>query len=411
VVHFVHRDQLTEGLSPPRSCPCRAHGADVDGSPVVVVGNRYVGFAADAASTTPVTTVVAWETIERANPDWRIAALEEALMRRFERDAPAPPARPKTSSSGSIILEPPAPIAGRDVLVVADAGVPFWKMGRLLFTAESVGARTTLGVWDGKRLRRGPTPGWRGDGSAACVPLTLRERTSGAGVELGRNSIAVAVSGAACVAGADHAEALRAVVKKAGQKLCVDAKVLVDDDVLWQPIVDDTRVLAEHGLSLVLRVPGLSTPSSCVPFEVALKSAEPLKAVAPGASVGLGPGRGMGGVPSTIVFDGALSRADISAVVSASLPAIRECYDAELARDPKLEGKLSMSWTIGPDGSTSKTKAAENTFQTKAGAAVETCVTGIVAKMKFPHPKGGGNVQVTYPFVFANSPPLPRGGL
>lgn len=97
---------------------------------------------------------------------------------------------------------------------------------------------------------------------------------------------------------------------------------------------------------------------------------------------------------ATIVFDG----------VGASLPAIRQCYDAELAKDATLEGKLTMSWTIGPNGSTSNARAAQSTFGTKGGATVETCVRGVVAKMRFPHPVGGGNVQVTaYPLVFANS--------
>jgi len=31
---------------------------------------------------------------------------------------------------------------------------------------------------------------------------------------------------------------------------------------------------------------------------------------------------------------------------------------------------------------------------------VASCVAGVIKKIEFPKPKGGGNVQVNYPFVF-----------
>lgn len=376
-------------------------GVDPDGSPVVFVGVRYVGLAANAATTTPVTTVAAWENIDRANPNWRLAVLDEALSRRFEQDdlAVPPKAKPKpkaTLSGGAISLEPQAPIDGRDLLVVADARVPFWKVQRVLYAAESLGARVTIGLSDGKRLRRGPVLERRA-GPTPCLPLTLLELPFGTAVEFG--TTAVAGPTGACIAGDDHADVVRATLKAAGKKLCVGAKAFVDDEAPWQRIADDARVLSQHGLSVVLMSPpdfGLPLPpraSSCVPLAAALTA---------GGEV-----RGLGWpapVKATIVFDGALSKDEIRAVVTASLPAIRQCYDAELAKDATLEGTLTMSWTIGPNGSTSNARAAQNTFGTKGGATVETCVRGVVAKMRFPHPVGGGNVQVTaYPLVFANS--------
>ena len=34
---------------------------------------------------------------------------------------------------------------------------------------------------------------------------------------------------------------------------------------------------------------------------------------------------------------------------------------------------------------------------------IEQCVQRIIQRLKFPTPKGGGVVNVTYPFVFSNS--------
>jgi hypothetical protein len=182
-------------------------GVDPDASPVVFVGVRYVGLAANAATTTPVTTVAAWENIDRANPNWRLAVLDEALSRRFEQDDLAVPPKAKaTLSGGAISLEPQAPIDGRDLLVVADARVPFWKVQRVLYAAESLRRGPVL------ERRAGPTP---------CLPVTLLELPFGTAVEFG--TTAVAGPTGACIAGDDHADVVRATLKAAGKKLCVGA--------------------------------------------------------------------------------------------------------------------------------------------------------------------------------------------
>jgi hypothetical protein len=46
---------------------------------------------------------------------------------------------------------------------------------------------------------------------------------------------------------------------------------------------------------------------------------------------------------------------------------------------------------------------SQNTFSGGSAQPIEQCVTRIIQRLKFPSPKGGGQVVVTYPFVFSAS--------
>ena len=59
-----------------------------------------------------------------------------------------------------------------------------------------------------------------------------------------------------------------------------------------------------------------------------------------------------------------------------------------------------MRFTIAPNGQVAKVKIAESGLD---DAAVEGCLTGVMKTLRFPQPKGGGVVVVTYPFVFAQT--------
>ena len=58
-------------------------------------------------------------------------------------------------------------------------------------------------------------------------------------------------------------------------------------------------------------------------------------------------------------------------------------------------------WVITSAGDVTNAEAAQNTFASAAATSVEQCVTRIVQRMKFPAPKGDGQVVVTYPLVFS----------
>lgn len=94
---------------------------------------------------------------------------------------------------------------------------------------------------------------------------------------------------------------------------------------------------------------------------------------------------------------GALSKEVIDAMVRSHMSSIKDCYQRELDEHPHLEGKLVVRFVIEKDGSVSSatTKATELN-----NANVEACVNAVFMTMKFPEPRGGGIVIVSYPFQF-----------
>lgn len=76
---------------------------------------------------------------------------------------------------------------------------------------------------------------------------------------------------------------------------------------------------------------------------------------------------------------------------------IRFCYESELTRDPSLAGKVTVSWTIAGTGEVEAAVIAESGL---SNAKVEDCIVNRVSRWRFAEPKGGGEVRVTFPWVF-----------
>lgn len=94
---------------------------------------------------------------------------------------------------------------------------------------------------------------------------------------------------------------------------------------------------------------------------------------------------------------GSLDKELIRQVIQRNRGQIRYCYESLLNRFPKLGGKVSVKFIISATGAV----ATSNVAQSTAGNSdLETCVAGRVRTWKFPEPKGGGSVIVTYPFIF-----------
>jgi len=106
------------------------------------------------------------------------------------------------------------------------------------------------------------------------------------------------------------------------------------------------------------------------------------------------------GPPKKERFEGGLSREEIQRTVVVVMPDIKGCYEAALNRDPNLAGRITLKWVIAGDGTVTTILIEKTTF---ADPMVENCVIGILRRQRFPTPKGGGIVNVTYPFVFSNS--------
>ena len=97
---------------------------------------------------------------------------------------------------------------------------------------------------------------------------------------------------------------------------------------------------------------------------------------------------------------GSLDKELIRQVIKRNVNQIRYCYESQLTRYPKLEGKVSVKFVISASGAVASSQVAGSTA---GNAELETCVAGRVRTWMFPKPKGGGVVIVTYPFVFKQS--------
>ncbi|TMA91483.1 MAG: AgmX/PglI C-terminal domain-containing protein [Deltaproteobacteria bacterium] len=105
--------------------------------------------------------------------------------------------------------------------------------------------------------------------------------------------------------------------------------------------------------------------------------------------IGLGPGK-----PEVV---GSIDPELIRKVVHDHRAQIRTCYETQLTTRPNLAGKLVSAWTIDPAGAVTEARTQESTLRDRA---VETCVAARIKTWRFPIPKGGGEVFVTYPFIF-----------
>ncbi len=95
--------------------------------------------------------------------------------------------------------------------------------------------------------------------------------------------------------------------------------------------------------------------------------------------------------------EGGLPREEILRVVRRHQSEVKFCYESALQQDASLSGKVAMLWVIGASGEVVDVKVAESSL---GSAAVEGCLLDRVGKWRFPEPKDGGSVTVTFPWVF-----------
>jgi TonB family protein len=90
----------------------------------------------------------------------------------------------------------------------------------------------------------------------------------------------------------------------------------------------------------------------------------------------------------------------VTAEVKKRIAAIKICYEQQLRRNPGLQGKVTVQFTIEQSGTISKANATENTTN---DPAVASCVVDAVKRFRFNPGPEGGSVTYSYPFVFAPS--------
>ena len=119
------------------------------------------------------------------------------------------------------------------------------------------------------------------------------------------------------------------------------------------------------------------------------------------AAKDLGKGKGAtvsGRIQSgTLEVDGNLSSEVIAKTVRSRITAIRNCYEAALKRDPKLKGRIVITFTIGSNG---RVKSLEVESSTISDPSVADCIISRMRMWSFPKPDGG-DVTASYPFIFS----------
>jgi TonB family protein len=78
---------------------------------------------------------------------------------------------------------------------------------------------------------------------------------------------------------------------------------------------------------------------------------------------------------------------------------IRYCYQRELTKNPGLKGRIVVKFVIAANGTVSKAYIKSSSMGSEG---VESCIAGRFRRFKFPEPKGGGIVIVSYPFIFSS---------
>lgn len=116
-----------------------------------------------------------------------------------------------------------------------------------------------------------------------------------------------------------------------------------------------------------------------------------------GGKVGKG---GVGLIEEESNVIGGLDREEIASYIRTQLGQILYCYERQLSANKDLFGKVSVKFTISGTGKV-ETQAVSDT--TLKNATVEGCMLNKIASWKFPTPRGGTKVIVTYPFLFKST--------
>jgi hypothetical protein len=127
-----------------------------------------------------------------------------------------------------------------------------------------------------------------------------------------------------------------------------------------------------------------------------------------GTGQGYGVGGGRGGlrgrtaaVPSVSIgqptSSGDLDKAIIRRYINRNLAKIQYCYEKQLLAKPTLAGTVQTQFFITPAG------IVASSTGNGVDPEVSSCVADVIKNIEFPKPKGGGSVQVNYPFIFRSS--------
>jgi hypothetical protein len=104
--------------------------------------------------------------------------------------------------------------------------------------------------------------------------------------------------------------------------------------------------------------------------------------------------------------DEGLTKDEVARVIHAHLNEIRFCYENAILKNPELAGKVLVDFKINPNGAVPNAGVAESSMEGRTpagnsgGGAVGSCLVAKLRNWKFPQPRGGVFVAVSYPFIF-----------
>jgi MYXO-CTERM domain-containing protein len=97
--------------------------------------------------------------------------------------------------------------------------------------------------------------------------------------------------------------------------------------------------------------------------------------------------------------DGELDKDIIRRIVRAHVNEVRSCYNAGLARNSKIRGRVVVDFTIAGTGKVESPTIAETAI---TDVAVGECIAKAFGRWSFPKPQDGGSVKVSYPLTLSS---------
>jgi TonB family protein len=122
-----------------------------------------------------------------------------------------------------------------------------------------------------------------------------------------------------------------------------------------------------------------------------------------GAGLGKGAGTGSGGGSYVSLgkegyrVEEGLTKEEVGTVIHNHMGEVRYCHEAALLENPRNEGKLMVTFQIDPKGHVTTANIDSSSL---TGNSLANCVVTHLKTWKFPKPRGGVSVTVSYPFLF-----------
>ncbi len=92
-----------------------------------------------------------------------------------------------------------------------------------------------------------------------------------------------------------------------------------------------------------------------------------------------------------------LSKDEVGRVIHSHLAEVRYCYESAMIKNPNVQGKLMVDFTIAGAGKVDTASVKDSSVTDRT---LDQCLIAKLKQWQFPSPKGGVKVAVTYPFIF-----------